>query len=291
MRIVELASGSTEWHKWRGEGIGASEIGIIMGNDPYRTPYQLWEKKCGFAKPEPLSGPMRWGIQNEDKARQWINAQEKLNLEPICVECTENPIFRASLDGWDRHQNVLVEIKCPTTQETIDRARTHSAIHSYWYDQIQWQMMIAKPERAYFAIYDVQVQGCIILQQWPDIKHQKLMREKASEFWDLVVKGKSPELTVRDYKEIDDPALEVLLKEYELADQKCKEGTNQKKQLRDEIYSYGNGDNFKAYGWAVHFQHGKVTYDYQTMEKDGIDLSKYEKRGSPTFTIKKMKEI
>lgn len=290
MKVVDIEPGSPEWHEWRSQGIGASDIGVIMEDNPYETPYQLWEKKCGYGKPTPLSAPMKWGIQNEDKARQWINAHENLNLVPICVECTENTHFRASLDGWDINQRVLVEIKCPTTEATIDRARTHSAIHSYWYDQIQWQMMIANADRAYFALYDPRVQGCVILQQWPDIKLQRRMREKAEEFWKRVVTGNGPPLSDRDYKEVENTELEVLLKNYELADLQSKEGSAKKRELRDLIYSYGGGDNFKAYGWAVRFQRGRKTYDYKQMEKDGIDLALYEKRGEPLFTIKKMGE-
>lgn len=290
MKVVDLEPRSDEWHKWRSTGIGASEIAVIMEDCPYNTPYQLWEKKCGYGKPTPLTGPMKYGISKEGVARQWINEHENLELADICVEDEITPYFKASLDGWDETHKVLMEIKCPTTEATIENARNHGAIHKYWYDQVQWQMMITRPERAYLAIYDARAGGCILMQQWPDMKLQKEMKEKAHAFWECVRTGKAPALTDRDYKEVDDSDLEVLLKQYEMADQQCKEGSAKKKELRDPIYAYGEGDNFKAHGWAIRLCQGRVSYDYEQMKNDGIDISKYEKTGSPSFKITKLKE-
>lgn len=289
MKIIDIEPGTDAWHKWRSEGIGASDIGVLMKDNPYRTPYQLWEKKCGYAKPTPLTGPMKYGIANEDVARRWINEHERMHLLPICIESDDNCAYKASLDGWDAYQNVLVEIKCPVNRQTIENARAHSMIHKHWYDQIQWQMMIAGPETAYFAIYDPEVKGCIMLQQWPDMKLQERMREAADEFMAAVKTGVAPALSEKDYKAVEDSALEVMLREYGLLSEKEKEVKKEKLALRDPIASYGDGDNFKAYGWAVRFTPGRVSYDHAKMEQDGIDLSKYEKKGNPSFKIDKVK--
>lgn len=289
MKVVDIEPGTDEWHAWRRDGIGASDIGVLLNDDPYRTPYQLWEKKCGYAKPTPLTGPMKHGIANEDVARRWINEHERVHLLPICIESEENCAFKASLDGWDAYQNVLMEIKCPVNHQTIENARTHSAIHKHWYAQIQWQMMIAKPERAYLAIYDSKAGMCILLQQWPDKALQEKMKVAATEFLEAVRTGVSPELNSKDYREVYDTDLELLLKEYEMLDAQQKEAKAKKGELRDLILSHGGGDNFKAYGWAVRFVPGRVSYDYSAMEQAGVDLKNYEKRGLGGYKITKGK--
>lgn len=285
MKIVELDPSTPEWLDWRKHGVGASDIGVLMGDNPYRTPYQLWEDKCGYAKPIPLSAPMKHGIATEPLAREWVSANLNLRLEPICCEDEENSIFKASLDGWDAQRKVVVEIKCPTTETTIDAAREGGSIHKHWYDQMQWQMMICEAEKAYFAIWDYRSNGCIILEQWPDKKLWEEMREKATEFWTRVVCGDAPALTKGDYKEVENDALYAFLKEYEELDRAEKEAKAAKTKLRDVIYSYGEGDNFKAYGFSVCSTQGRVSYDYKAMKEDGIDIEKYATRGAGSFKI------
>jgi len=45
--------GTEEWLAARRLGIGASDIPVIAGESPYRTPYQLWAEKVGLLTAEP----------------------------------------------------------------------------------------------------------------------------------------------------------------------------------------------------------------------------------------------
>lgn len=45
--IGEHPSDSPEWHELRSRGIGGSEIGTIMGLNPWESAYSLWAKKSG----------------------------------------------------------------------------------------------------------------------------------------------------------------------------------------------------------------------------------------------------
>src|SRR5271156_958184 len=95
-----------EWLKWREGGIGGSDIATIMGHNPYKTPYQLWEEKCGFRTVFETPA-MLYGTLTEPIARTWLNDKRSLNLEAgICVQDDDVPIFRASLDGYNE-KNVI----------------------------------------------------------------------------------------------------------------------------------------------------------------------------------------
>jgi len=211
MKVVELDPRSDEWHAWRRAGVGGSDIASLLGDNPYSTPRKVWSDKCGYSAPMFLSDAMKHGIENEPHARRWLNEHEGWNLKEVCCEDEDTPIFKASLDGWDETQRVLVEIKCPVNTDTIDAAREAKALHAYWYDQVQWQMMICEAQKAYVAIWDHRVQGCILLEQWPDKKLWEKMRKYASDFWELVKCGIEPPATARDYEEINDARLSELL--------------------------------------------------------------------------------
>ena len=49
-----------EWMKLRESGIGSSEVGTILGLNPYETPYQLWRRKVGIDPPKEQNFAMKW---------------------------------------------------------------------------------------------------------------------------------------------------------------------------------------------------------------------------------------
>lgn len=290
MKIVQLDQRTPQWFEWRAQGIGASEISALLGEDEYKTPYQLWEEKCAFAKGKPVTQAMRHGIVNEDVARNWINTHEDMNLKPLCCEDEDDPIFKASLDGWDEHRRILVEIKCPLSEANIDAARENSSIPTRWYNQVQWQMMITEAESAYVAVWDYRAKGCVMLRQWANRELWDEMRRGAKEFWQSVVAGKAPELEEKDRPEITSPDLSALLLEYGRVDKAEKALSRVKKELKNKITTFGGGCSFTSDGYTVSFVPGRTSYDYQAMQRDGLDLSPYAKTGQTGFRITVPKE-
>ena len=55
-----------EWLEYRKGGIGSSEVGTILGLNPYETPYQLWRKKKGIDAPQAETFAMKAGHYLED---------------------------------------------------------------------------------------------------------------------------------------------------------------------------------------------------------------------------------
>lgn len=56
----------SDFHQERMTGLGGSDIGAILGMNPYRTPYQVWMEKTGRAEAMGSSLPARWGIYAEE---------------------------------------------------------------------------------------------------------------------------------------------------------------------------------------------------------------------------------
>ncbi len=179
MKIINFSKGqrSIEWEQWRRNGIGASDIGIIMRSNKFKTVLHLWDEKCGFKSEDPINPAMAHGIKNEGKARDWINKNEQLNLHPLCIEDIENPHFKASLDGYDAEKKILTEIKCPVSDEILDKAREHRSIPLYWKHQIQCQIMLAKPILAFVTIWDYRFDSCFTIESFAQPKLQEEMQE------------------------------------------------------------------------------------------------------------------
>jgi putative phage-type endonuclease len=111
-------SGTSAWHEAREDGIGGSEIGTILGFNPYESAYALWAKRLGKIPTEPVDN---WSVR-------FGNAFEKPILGLWAAEHPEYEVFttgtyadgldgflRANPDALARHREsgewVVVEIK------------------------------------------------------------------------------------------------------------------------------------------------------------------------------------
>jgi len=83
-------SGSDEWHAIRSEGVGGSEIGTIMGLNPWQSAFELWAKRTGQIPDPPIDNwPVRFGKAFENPILQMWQA--------------ENPEWDVYLTGTWRH--------------------------------------------------------------------------------------------------------------------------------------------------------------------------------------------
>jgi len=73
--------GSAEWHEAREQSIGGSEMGTILGLNPWESAYALWAKKTGKIENPPLTN---WG-----SIRQ---AKKLCESCPVITECAEYAI-------------------------------------------------------------------------------------------------------------------------------------------------------------------------------------------------------
>lgn len=115
MKVVNLTQGTQPWLDWRSQGVSATDIPVIMGLSPYKTAYRLWLEKTGRANPENLSGNpnVQRGVRLEPVAREYCENRDEEILLPVCAECAELPILRASLDGLSS-EGLPYEFKAPT---------------------------------------------------------------------------------------------------------------------------------------------------------------------------------
>lgn len=288
MKIINLKQGSEEWKEWRMGGIGASDLPVLTGSLPqeYNTRYKLWEIKCGHREENSINRHMYHGMQYEEAARQWVSKSLDMELIPLCIQDDEVDFFRASLDGYCELNNVVVEIKCPMSEKTLDDALNDGHVHSYWIDQILWQMGLVGTEEGYLALWDYRTKGCIVVTIHWDEKRYQQMREKGNEFWNYVKFGIAPPLQKRDIRKVHNTQLEHLLNEYAKEDKREKAAKTRKDLLKKQILEFTNGDSIECDGHKVLKRDGNVTIDTEALVKDGIDIEKYKKRSKAYYVIK-----
>ena len=89
------------WLKLRNKGLGGSDAGIIVGVNPWKSPYQLWLEKTGQVEPEDISEKeaVYWGTQLEDMvAREFMKRTGKKVQRHGMLESAAYPFLLANVD-------------------------------------------------------------------------------------------------------------------------------------------------------------------------------------------------
>ena len=144
-REVNIDQSGDQWLDWRREGWGSSESAVIMQVAPsYRD--NTWEglrlaREGKVELDEKTKKLFAYGHEQEPLARDWFNQSFEKNLQPICVENLTEPRLRASLDGYRRYSDGMVEvleIKSPQRQSRWYRdVDSFETLPEYY----QWQLI------------------------------------------------------------------------------------------------------------------------------------------------------
>lgn len=152
---------SEEWFAIRAGKFTASELDAVMAKKGTATrdnkiAEKVAERLTGVVQPGFVSGPMQWGIDNEDDARNayFCTTDNVIEDEGFVIHADEHlrDWSGASPDGLVEDDG-LVEIKCPNTATHISYLRTRKIPNKYMY-QMQWQMECTGRDWCDFVSYD-----------------------------------------------------------------------------------------------------------------------------------------
>jgi putative phage-type endonuclease len=140
-------SGTSDWHEARAYSIGGSEIGTIMGLNPWESAYALWAKKTGKIENPPLTNwAVRFGQAFEEPIlKLW--AEEHPEYEVFVTgtyqDC-DNSFLHANPDALARHREtgewLVVEVKTART--------SFESLPPTYEAQVRHYMMVMKIDRA-----------------------------------------------------------------------------------------------------------------------------------------------
>lgn len=98
----------------RMQGIGGSDMPIILGLSSYKTPYQLYLEKTGQVQEGPEMTPYQyWGHQLESVIRDEFSKRNNVTIQtPDTVTHAFHDFLRGNVDGFIPEWNAVLEVKC-----------------------------------------------------------------------------------------------------------------------------------------------------------------------------------
>ena len=147
-KVKQPEQRTPEWYIFRKNRLTASDLGTVMGINPYSKRNILIAKKCGFEEPFYKSSAIKHGVKFEDVA---VSIYEKRNNVKIyeygCIPHPTIKHFGASPDGIcdplsknKEYIGRMLEIKCPKSRVI------NEYIPDYYELQVQGQLEVCNLE-------------------------------------------------------------------------------------------------------------------------------------------------
>lgn len=194
MKLLQLEQGTPEWHKWRSEGLGGSDIGAIVLGDKW--PFTDSRADVVFALKTSRKDDvvlanysMRRGSRMEPEARHQFEKLKGKAYTPVCVQHDECDWMRVSLDGYHKTSGEILEIKCPNWE--MHSMALAGLVPSYYQTQCQYQLLTTGSDLLWYVSFtdnkrfSVEQQMAIV-EVRPDAELQATILEKGEEFWGCV---------------------------------------------------------------------------------------------------------
>lgn len=216
MRKERLEQGSPHWLDWRGKGVGGSEIGCVVGANPYTgsKAMDVWRRKLPNDHPDwrpeqATNEAMQYGKNNEPAARAAYEHLMGWSAKDVCVIHDDFEWARCSLDGLSQDGRIVVEIKCHKSErkhqqnlemakiaDPLERQIAYAEVHPSYRYQILWQLEITKAEVAHFVSYKPEWEPAndrfCMFTMYPEPVEQQRLMERAAEFWSFVTERQAP---------------------------------------------------------------------------------------------------
>lgn len=229
----------------RKSGIGSSEVGTILGLNPYETPYQLWRRKVGIDPPKPENFAMKAGHYLEDAVSKFYSDETgkeiiKASAGDWIIRSNEHPHMQVSPDrtfwipGLPKNNQNKGILECKTTQMEVDA----NNVPQSWFAQLQYQLGIAEYQQGALAWLTMgRLFGYRDFEFDPDFFGY--MAEEVTKFWVDNILGKQEPLLMtvedvllRDPKHTVGKAVE--------ADPELAASCQELKELKEELSSMDN---------------------------------------------------
>jgi putative phage-type endonuclease len=275
-------SGTSAWHEARAYSLGGSEIGTIMGLNPWESAYALWAKKMGKIDNPPLTNwAVRFGQAFEEPIlKLW--AEEHPEYEVFVTgtyqDC-EHSFLHANPDALARHREsgewLVVEVKTART--------SFESLPPTYEAQVRHYMMVMKIDRAVV----VAVAGMTWQEFWVERDEftEQVQLDQAKRFLSHIVNDTKPdydgaestyEVIRKMHPEIDDTEIEI-------------DGLHQL-ALAQQEFDAAEAKFYQMKSWALDLM-GKAKHAYIVADGQKIRLASRQARrdGVPYLVVKKGK--
>jgi len=184
--IGDFENQSAEWHELRSNGIGGSQVGTILGVNPWESAYTMWAK---------LTNKIQDSFEQNEKMR-WGTLVEPLIFDEWGIRNPQYKMYTTGTwaDGW-KHANPdgileldgefgLLEIK--TAGYRWDSIPEHYAAQCMWYMELlglKWCKVVVLFQGNQLETFHLDY----------DAEYAARMVARVEEFWDKLAKDVAPD--------------------------------------------------------------------------------------------------
>lgn len=275
-----LVQGSREWHKFRLNHIGASDVPVIMGESDFMSPYDLWLIKTGQKESFAGNWATKRGQDAEPEIRKLYEEMYSVKTTAPVMEWPVWSVLSASLDGYSEELGIVAEFKYPS--QAKHEMAMRGEVPKTYRSQIQAQLLVSGCDTAHYVSYNGKSIEVVVVKADKDV--QNLIVEKCREFWSRVVdKTPPPGSPVI----LEGETLETLAKEYKRLHKIQESVKDQLDMIRKKLDEIVPDDKAEFFGVVLIRSDRIGPVDYSKIpELAGVDLNKYRSIPRPTLTLR-----
>lgn len=181
-----------EWLSLRGNYIGGSDAGAVVGLNPYKSTYALWAEKTGQTPPFNGNVITEVGSYLEALVADMFMREtgKRVRRKNRMMVNDAYPFACADVDRVVVGENAVLECKTTNSPPAMRKFK-HGEYPESWYCQMMHYMAVGGYERAYLGV----LIGCREFQWFVldrDEEEIRALMEAESEFWQMVLDKKPP---------------------------------------------------------------------------------------------------
>ena len=188
-KVGNYKQGSPEWHAARSKGLGGSDMAAVMGLNPYKTPFMLWQEKTGKAVNNIDSEKMQIGRDIEDfcAAQYTKRTGTKTRKSNKFKVHKDYPFIGGSVDRLFKSEQGLGVLEMKNVSNESFKNTFSGGIPDYYFIQIQTYLFVFGAQIAHLWVFV----GGDHFELFTVIRNEAVIEsiiKSADRFWNVNVK-------------------------------------------------------------------------------------------------------
>lgn len=185
-----------EWLGWRTKGIGGSDVGTVLGANPYKTKRELYYEKRGIhavkAKDEDTL-PLRWGKALEQTVAEEFSIQTGLRVYEVkqMYQHPQYPFMVANVDRFiDLPDGTVGILECKTSNPNSKFKWDDGGVPFHYECQVRHYMAVMNIDAAYIAcLFENSSDTMAIRKIERDLDFEANLIEAEQDFWNSAMRS------------------------------------------------------------------------------------------------------
>lgn len=206
-KIPTAGMSRADWLAERRKSLGGSDMGAVLGLNPWRSPYAVWAEKTGRVTEDRETEAMRIGRDLEPYVAQRFSEASGLTVRRLNA-LLRNPAFPHIHANIDREiSGIAAGLECKTASALNEKAFGDGAFPANYYAQCVTYLAVTEYRRWFlavlvmgreFKIYQMTREPNDVCPDWCEnstyVSDEEIraLKEASERFWTLVITDTPP---------------------------------------------------------------------------------------------------